>query len=109
MANARQAEAALAYRRAVLVALHDVDNALAVYRTDCTHRDALSTALDTQQSAYDLARERYSKGFISFIAVLDAQRELAQLKAQFVQAQTLVETDLVALYKALGGGWEGAG
>jgi NodT family efflux transporter outer membrane factor (OMF) lipoprotein len=108
MANARQAEAALAYRRAVLVALHDVDNALAVYRTDCTHRDALSTALDTQQSAYDLARERYSKGFVSFIAVLDAQRQLAQLKVQFVQAQTQVETDLVALYKALGGGWEDA-
>jgi outer membrane protein TolC len=59
-----------------------------------------------QQSAYDLARERYSKGFVSFIAVLDAQRELAQLKAQFVQAQTQVETDVVALYKALGGGWE---
>ena len=56
----------------------------------------------------DLARECYSKGFISFIAVLDAQRQLAQLKAQFVQAQTQVETDLVALYKALGGGWQEA-
>lgn len=56
----------------------------------------------------DLARERYSKGFISFIAVLDAQRQLAQLKAQFIQAQTQVETDLVALYKALGGGWQEA-
>jgi NodT family efflux transporter outer membrane factor (OMF) lipoprotein len=106
MANARQAEAALAYRRTVLVALHDVDNALAVYRTDCTHSDALSSAVATQQSAYDLARERYSKGFVNFITVLDAQRQLAQLKAQFVQARTQVETDLVALYKALGGGWE---
>jgi len=108
MADARQAEAALAYRRAVLVALRDVDNALAVYRTDLAHRDALSTAVDTQQSAYDLARERYAKGFISFIDVLDAQRQLAQLKAQWVQAQTQVETDLVALYKALGGGWQDA-
>jgi NodT family efflux transporter outer membrane factor (OMF) lipoprotein len=108
MANARQAQAALAYRQAVLVALRDVDNALAVYRTDLSHRDALSTAVDTQRSAFDLARERYAKGFVSFVDVLDAQRQLSQVQAQFVQAQTQVETDLVALYKALGGGWQDA-
>lgn len=108
LADARQAQAALAYRKAVLVALRDVDNALAVYRTDLAHRDALSTAADTERSAYDLARERYSKGFVSFIEVLDAERQWAQTQAQFVQAQTQVETDLVALYKALGGGWQDA-
>lgn len=108
LANARQAQAALAYRKAVLVALRDVDNALAVYRTDLSHRDALSTAVDTQRSAFDLARERYAKGFVSFVDVLDAQRQLSQVQAQFVQAQTQVETDLVALYKALGGGWQDA-
>lgn len=106
MADARQAQAALAYRKTVLVALRDVDNALAVYRTDLTHRDALSTAVDTQRSAYELARDRYAKGFVSFIAVLDAQQQLSQVQAQFVQAQTQVATDLVALYKALGGGWQ---
>lgn len=108
MANARQAQAALAYRQAVLIALRDVDNALAVYRTDLSHRDALSTAVTTQRSAFELARERYAKGFVSFIEVLDAQRQLSQVQAQFVQAQTQVETDLVALYKALGGGWQDA-
>ncbi|WP_181885491.1 efflux transporter outer membrane subunit [Trinickia dinghuensis] len=108
MANASQAQAALAYRQAVLVALRDVDNALAVYRTDLAHRDALSTAVDTQRSAFDLASERYAKGFVSFVDVLDAQRQLSQVRAQYVQAQTQVETDLVALYKALGGGWQDA-
>lgn len=108
MANARQAQAALAYRQAVLVALRDVDNALAVYRTDLTHRDALATAVDTQRSAFELARARYTKGFVSFVEVLDAQRQLSQVQAQFVQAQTQIETDLVALYKALGGGWQDA-
>ncbi len=53
-------------------------------------------------------RPRDAKGFISFIDVLDAQRQLSQVQAQFVQAQTQVETDLVALYKALGGGWQSA-
>jgi multidrug efflux system outer membrane protein len=108
LANARQAQAALAYRRTVLVALRDVDNALAVYRSDLSHRDALSATVDAQQSAFDLARARYEKGFVSFIDVLDAQRQLSQAQAQFVQAQTQVETDLVALYKALGGGWQSA-
>lgn len=108
LANARQAEAALAYRRTVLVALRDVDNALAVYRSDLSHRDALSATVDAQRSAYDLARQRYQTGFVSFIAVLDAQRQLSQAQAQFVQAQTQVETDVVALYKALGGGWQSA-
>ncbi|PMS15327.1 RND transporter [Trinickia dabaoshanensis] len=108
LADARQAEAALAYRRTVLVALRDVDNALAVYRSDLSHRDALSATVDAQRSAYDLARARYEKGFVSFIDVLDAQRQLSQAQAQFVQAQTQVETDVVALYKALSGGWESA-
>lgn len=108
MADARQAQAALAYRRAVLVALRDVDNALAVYRSDLSHRDALATAVDTQRSAFDLAKERYAKGFVSFLTVLNAQQQLSQVQAQFVQAQTQVATDLVALYKALGGGWQAA-
>lgn len=108
LSNARQTEAALAYRKAVLVALRDVDNALAVYRSDLAHRDALGRSVDAQQSAYDLARERYSKGFISFIEVLDAQTRLGQAKEQYVRATTQVATDVVSLYKALGGGWEDA-
>jgi NodT family efflux transporter outer membrane factor (OMF) lipoprotein len=108
LANAREAEAALAYRKTVLVALRDVDNALAVYRSDLNHRDALARSVDAQQTAFDLARERYAKGLVSFIVVLDAQTRLARAKQQYVQATTQVATDLVALYKALGGGWQDA-
>ncbi|MEX3958666.1 efflux transporter outer membrane subunit [Trinickia sp. EG282A] len=106
LSNAREAEAALDYRKTVLVALRDVDNALAVYRSDLAHRDALGRSVDADQSAFDLARERYAKGFSTFIQVLDAQTRLAQAKQQYVQATTQVATDLVALYKALGGGWQ---
>lgn len=106
LSNAREAEAALNYRKTVLVALRDVDNALAVYRSDLAHRDALGRSVDADQSAFDLARERYAKGFSTFIQVLDAQTRLAQAKQQYVQATTQVATDLVALYKALGGGWQ---
>lgn len=108
LADARQAQAALAYRRAVLVALRDVDNALAVYRTDLTHRDALAQSVAAQQRAYALARNRYESGMASYAVVLDTERQLDQARQQYVQATTQLSTDLVALYKALGGGWENA-
>ena len=109
LADARQAQAALAYRKAVLVALRDVDNALAVYRTDSTHRDALGQSVEAQQRAYALARNRYESGVASYAVVLDTERQLDQARQQYVQATTQVSTDLVALYKALGGGWEDSG
>src|SRR5262249_50338142 len=104
--KAQQAEAALEYRKTVLLALRDVDNALAVYRTDQTRRTSLERSAGAQQDAFDLARESYRKGLTNFINVLDAERQLSQVRQQYAQSTTQVSTDLVALYKALGGGWE---
>jgi outer membrane protein TolC len=53
-----------------------------------------------------LAQERYSQGVADFLAVLDAQRNLLAAEQQLTDSTTLIATDLVALYKALGGGWE---
>jgi outer membrane protein TolC len=44
----------------------------------------------------------------SYAVVLDTERQLDQARQQYVQATTQLSTDLVALYKALGGGWENA-
>ncbi|MGF6542364.1 multidrug efflux system outer membrane protein [Paraburkholderia youngii] len=106
MSEAQQAEAALNYRKTVLTALRDVDNALVVYRTDQARRDALADSVSAQQASFDLSRDSYRKGLTSFINVLDAQRQLAQAREQYAQGTTQVSTDLVALYKALGGGWQ---
>ncbi|SEJ75103.1 efflux transporter outer membrane subunit [Paraburkholderia diazotrophica] len=106
LSKAEQQVAALDYRKAVLGALRDVDNALTVYRTDQSHRDALADEAAAQQSAFDLARDSYRKGLVSFINVLDAERQLSQARQQHAQATMQVSTDLVALYKALGGGWQ---
>ncbi|WGS53182.1 efflux transporter outer membrane subunit [Paraburkholderia sp. D15] len=108
MSKAQQAEAALDYRKTVLTALRDVDNALAVYRTDQARRDALGDSVAAQQTSYELARDSYRKGITSFINVLDAERQLAQARQQYAQGTMQVSTDLVALYKALGGGWQDA-
>lgn len=106
LTKVEQQEAAVAYRKAVLTALRDVDNALAVYRTDQSRQDALGHTVAAQQTSFDLARDSYRKGIVSFINVLDAERQLGQARLQYVQGTIQVTTDLVALYKALGGGWE---
>ncbi|WP_144109439.1 efflux transporter outer membrane subunit [Paraburkholderia sp. BCC1886] len=109
MSKAQQAEAALDYRKTVLMALRDVDNALVVYRTDQARRDSLGDSVSAQQASFDLARDSYRKGITSFINVLDAERQLAQAREQYAQGTVQVSTDLVSLYKALGGGWQDAG
>ncbi|CAB3772931.1 TolC family protein [Paraburkholderia humisilvae] len=105
VSKAQQAQAALEYRNTVLLALRDVDNALAVYRTDQTRRTSLERSAAAQQDAFDVARESYRKGLATFINVPDAERQLSQVRQQYTQSTTQVSTDLVALYKALGGGW----
>ncbi|MGI4982938.1 MAG: TolC family protein, partial [Janthinobacterium lividum] len=106
MARAEQASAALNYRQTVLSALRDVENGLVSYRTDQARTLALQAALGSQQNAFDLANESYRQGIDSFLNVLDAQRQLSQAKQQLAQSQVQTGTDLVALYKALGGGWQ---
>jgi len=106
LARAQQAAAALNYRQTVLTALQEVENALVSYRTGQQQDTALTQSRDALQRAYQLASENYKKGFITYITVLDAQRQLAQTEQRAIQAQAQTAVDLVALYKALGGGWE---
>lgn len=106
LARAEQASAALGYRQTVLTALQDVENALISYRTDQLQVEELDRTVEAQQNAFELASDGYSKGLTSFIEALDAQRQLAQAKQQAIMARVQTNLDLVALYKALGGGWE---
>ena len=106
LSQAQQQQAALDYRKTVLLALRDVDNALAVYRTDQARRAALGDSVSALQASFELARDSYRKGLVTFINVLDAERQLSDAQQQYAQGTTQVSTDLVSLYKALGGGWQ---
>lgn len=68
-------------------------------------RDRLNEAAQQSQLAVDLATEQYKAGLADFLSVLDAQRELYAEEDQAVQSQTSVTTNVIALYRALGGGW----
>jgi multidrug efflux system outer membrane protein len=100
-------EAAVAYAQTVLVALHQVEDALAAYGADQARRASLDTAATASRNARMLARQRYESGVASFIDVLDAERTEEQNELALAEATTAVSADLVQLYRALGGGWEG--
>jgi outer membrane protein, multidrug efflux system len=98
-------EAALAYQSAVLNALHEVEDAAAAYRADQQQRQWLTDTVAQNRIALELARQRYQSGLYDFTNVLDVQRTLQQSEQSLLQSTTAVSTDLVRLYRALGGGW----
>lgn len=104
--NARQEAALIRYEKAVLTSLEDVENALVKYSNEKIRFEHLSRAVDANAKAVDLANERYTKGLSDFLNVLDAQRLLYLSQDELVQSQVTVVSNAVALYKALGGGWE---
>jgi len=101
-------EAAVTYAQTVLVALHQVEDALAAYRADQARHASLEMAVTASRDARVLARERYQSGVASFIDVLDAERTEEQNELALAEATTAVSADLVQLYRALGGGWQSA-
>jgi multidrug efflux system outer membrane protein len=106
--NVKAQEAALDYQRTVLSALHEVENALAAYEADRDRGVSLAAAVNEGRDALSLARARYRSGVANFIDVLDAERSLQQNELALATNTTAIATDLVAIYRALGGGWEAA-
>jgi NodT family efflux transporter outer membrane factor (OMF) lipoprotein len=104
--KAQQQEAAINYQKTVLSAWHEVDNALTAYQTEQARRDQLIQAVAQNQRALALAQSRYQEGVADFLQVLTAQQNLLSTQQQLAEATTNVSANLVALYKALGGGWE---
>ena len=104
-ADAQMKEAALTWRSTVLGAYHEADNALEAYADEQRHAAALARQLADARRADELMRSRHRSGFVSMIEVLDAQRSVHQAEQQALQSNVTASTNLVALYKALGGDW----
>ncbi|MGH8268948.1 MAG: efflux transporter outer membrane subunit, partial [Steroidobacteraceae bacterium] len=100
-------EAAVVYAQTVLAALNQVEDALAAYGSDQARRASLETAVTASRNARQLAQQRYQSGVASFIDVLDAERTEEQIGLSLADASAAVSADLVQLYRALGGGWQG--
>ena len=102
-----QTNAALAsYESAVLGALEDTEGSLITYGRAQSRRDALQVAAAASDKASLLARKRFEGGLIDFLEVLDAERTALSAELLLSQSRTDAATSLVAVYKALGAGWE---
>jgi NodT family efflux transporter outer membrane factor (OMF) lipoprotein len=103
--SALQEQALIQYEATILSALEEVENGLVAYAEVQQRRQSLSEATQAAQKAVDLAQHRYQAGLTDFNNVLDAQRSLLSFQEQLAQSEGTVTSNLVRLYKALGGGW----
>ena len=106
--QATRDERVLQYKNAILTALREVEDALVTYATEQAREKSLKDALEQNRLSLTLAEAQYRSGLSDFLNVLDAQRSVLNSQDALVQSQQNVMTELVALYKALGGGWEPA-
>lgn len=104
--NARVDQALTRYEQAVLVSFEEVENALSAFTREQSRRMALVQAVEADRRAFDLSNQLYANGLTDFLRVLDSQRALFTSEDALVQSDQAVTANLIALYKALGGGWE---
>jgi NodT family efflux transporter outer membrane factor (OMF) lipoprotein len=106
--TAQQQETLAQYRSVVLLAFQEVEDTLVSYAQEQARRDELASATDSNQRATDRALQLYGQGLTDFLSVLQAQLNLFTSQDALAQSEGNIAVDLVALYKALGGGWENA-
>jgi NodT family efflux transporter outer membrane factor (OMF) lipoprotein len=94
------------YKRTILTAVEEAGTAIKQYRAQQQRLRELTVALEQSRRAVSLATERYERGITDFLNLLDAQRQEYAIEDQAAVAQQAVIVQYIALYKALGGGWE---
>jgi outer membrane protein TolC len=106
LSRAQAEEAALDYRKTVLSALQEVEDGLTGLHEDGMRTAALRNSVDADQRALDINLNAYRRGLVSYLTVLTVQLQVVQARQQLAQSLLTQSTDVVKIYKALGGGWE---
>ena len=104
--NAQQEQALTLYQKTILTAFEDVENSLVNYAKEQTRYRSLTDAVAANRRAVEMANDLYTRGLIDFLNVLETQRQLYSSESDLAQSEANMASNLVALYKALGGGWE---
>lgn len=104
--DVRAKAAALAYAQTVLGALHEAEDAMTAYAQARSRQASLQAAVEQDRQALDLAQRRYGAGSASYREVLDVQDRLQAAQTTLIASAAAAGKDLIALYRALGGGWE---
>ncbi|QPJ62204.1 MAG: TolC family protein [Candidatus Nitronauta litoralis] len=101
-----QEQALIRYESTVLKSVQEVENALIDYAEEQVRRQSLLKSIKSAQEAAELARELYTAGLSDFLGVLEAERSLFTFQDRLAQSEGKVVSNLIRLYKALGGGWK---
>jgi outer membrane protein, multidrug efflux system len=109
LSRTEAAAAALNYRSTVLNALQEIEDGISNLREDAQRSLALTTAVNADQRALDLGLDAYKHGLVTYVTVLTVQLQSVQARQQLTQSHLTQSIDLIKLFKALGGGWQGAG
>jgi len=109
VAEARTDAALAAYELTVLRALEETENAFVAYGQQRVRLTAVTEQAAASREAAELARVQYREGALDFLRLLDAERELLHGEDALASVETDLNTAVVVIYKALGGGWEASG
>lgn len=104
--SALQEQALIQYESVVLGAQEEVENVLVAYAKEQRRQESLAKATHAARRAVSLSRDQYQAGLVDFSNVLIAQRSLFSLQDELAQSEGAAVSNLVRLYKALGGGWK---
>jgi multidrug efflux system outer membrane protein len=104
--TAQQQQALANYQITVINAVREVRDAITAFGYEQDRRSQLAEAVAANRKSVEMSRQMYEQGLVDFLSVLDAQRSLFVSEDVLAQSEQTVLTDLIALYKALGGGWE---
>ena len=105
-AKAGQAAALASFDSVVLTALKETEQALSTYRAALDSRQALLDARDSIHRSFEIAREEAAAGSLTPLDLLTTQQTLVTLDAAVASSDTTLVQDQIAIFKALGGGWE---
>lgn len=102
-----QTDAALArYEKTVLSALEEIQSAMSDFSNEEQRRAELQQAAASAKQSAIMARNRFDSGYDNFLDVLDAERTLLEAEDTLANSEITSGLNLVAIYKALGGGWQ---
>jgi outer membrane protein, multidrug efflux system len=104
--ESRRDRAEIVYEKTVLTALVEVENALVAYSREQQAERILETAVAAAQRALTLSKNQYALGLVDFLNVLQSEQSFNQSRDQLVQSRQRLSLNMVALFKALGGGWK---
>lgn len=104
--DARFQQTLVNYRDTVLRAAQEVEDAMSGLLSAQSAATFEQNAVKSAQRSVDLALVAYREGATDYQRVLDAQRSLVERENSLTQSNSSVATNAIALYKALGGGWE---